>query len=165
MVAGLIADSLALPLLSLDVIKESLGDSLGLGDAGWSDRVGDAAAEVIFRLAPSFPGVVAEGWWRRARRDRAITVFSGWIEVFCHCDPDVVEQRMRARLATGRHPIHRDVIEPALLDGVAETAAVTQPLELGAALVKVETTAGVDADTVAGAIRAAAIGARVPGPR
>ena len=26
---------------------------------------------------PSFPGAVAEGWWRRARRDRAVSEFAG----------------------------------------------------------------------------------------
>jgi adenylate kinase family enzyme len=38
-VAALLAERLVLPLLSLDVIKEALGDSLGLGDEEWSDRM------------------------------------------------------------------------------------------------------------------------------
>src|SRR5438552_6470048 len=69
--AGIIADRLQLPLLSVDVIKEALGDALGLGDESWSDRVGDAAADFVFRLAASFPSAFAEGWWRRERRTRA----------------------------------------------------------------------------------------------
>src|SRR3954452_8148810 len=85
-VATTVAREFALPLVSLDVIKETLGDSLGLGDEGWSDRLGDAAAEVLFKLAPSFPAVVVEGWWRGDRRDRAIQHFRGWVEVACRCE-------------------------------------------------------------------------------
>src|SRR5206468_5919376 len=92
-VAELLADRLGLPLLSLDVIKEALGDALGAGDEAWSNRVGDAAAEVVFRLARLYPSAVVEGWWRRERRDRAIREFAGWTEVFCRCRPDLAEQR------------------------------------------------------------------------
>jgi hypothetical protein len=119
------ARRLEVPMLSLDVIEEALGDSLGLGDQSWSDRVGDAAAEVLFQLATRFPSVIAEGWWRRERRERAMSEFAGWVEVFCRCDPDVAAQRMRARAADARHPIHRDVINPAVLDGVAGVVAST----------------------------------------
>lgn len=59
---------------------------LGLGDEDWSNRVGDAAAEVVFRLAAEFPDAVAEGWWRGARRDRAVAEFAGAVEVFCRSD-------------------------------------------------------------------------------
>jgi predicted kinase len=63
-VAAAVAAALRWPLLSLDPVKEALADVLGLGDEDWSDRVGDAAAEVVFRLSARFPDVVAEGWWR-----------------------------------------------------------------------------------------------------
>jgi predicted kinase len=66
-VAAAVAGALRWPLLSLDPIKEALADVLGLGDEDWSDRVGDAAAEAVFRLSAQFPDVVAEGWWRGAR--------------------------------------------------------------------------------------------------
>ena len=65
-VATTLADGLHLPQLSLEQIKEALADVLGLGDEAWFDRVAGAAAEVVFRLARSLPGAVAEGWWRRA---------------------------------------------------------------------------------------------------
>src|SRR5437773_12423980 len=85
-VAAHLASELGWPLLSLDPMKEALADALGLGDERWSDRLGDAAAEILFRQAAAFPAAVAEGWWRRERRTRAVTVFAGWMEVFCHCD-------------------------------------------------------------------------------
>ena len=61
-----VAGALRWPMLSLDPVKEALADVLGLGGEDWSDRVGDAAAEVIFRQAGEFPDAVAEGWWRGA---------------------------------------------------------------------------------------------------
>jgi predicted kinase len=155
-VAELLAHQFQLPILSLDAIKEALGDSLGLGDESWSDRIGDAAAEVVFRLAASTPGVVCEGWWRRERRERALREFAGWIEVFCRCDPEVAAQRARARATEARHLIHRDVINPGLLDGIARVVATTTPLQLaGGTLVEVDATEPVDGPATAAAIRAA----------
>jgi predicted kinase len=153
-VASLLAEGLGRPLLSLDVVKEALADVLGLGDDDWSDRVGDAAAEVVFRLARSFPGSVAEGWWRRERRTRAEQEFAGATEVFCRCDAALAEARARARLTRQRHPIHRDVFNPAQLDGLATVVAHAEPLRLGGALVEVDTTSGVDGELVLSRVRA-----------
>jgi predicted kinase len=133
---------LRLPVLSLDPIKEALADVLGLGDEDWSNRVGDAAAEVVFRLAADFPGAVAEGWWRGARRDRAVAVFAGAVEVFCHCDPSLAASRVAARIGAGRHPIHRDVINPAGAGAaayIASLAATVLPLGLGGPLIEADT--------------------------
>lgn len=129
-------------VLSLDPIKEALADVLGLGDEDWSNRVGDAAAEVVFRLAAGFPDAVAEGWWRGARRDRAVAEFAGAAEVFCHCDPALAAARVAARIGAGRHPIHRDVINPAGAGAaahVAALAATVTPLGLGGPLIEVDT--------------------------
>ena len=65
-IAALLGERLDLLVLSLDLIKEALADSLGVGDEAWSNRLGEAAAEVLFRMAASFPGSIAEGWWRGA---------------------------------------------------------------------------------------------------
>jgi predicted kinase len=146
-------------VLSLDPIKEALADVLGLGDEDWSNRVGDAAAEVVFRLAADFPDAVAEGWWRGARRDRAIAEFAGAVEVFCHCDPELAAERSRARREGVRHPIHRDVINPAGVGSAAHTAslaATVTPLRLGGPLIEVDTgRPGAPAEAVA-AVRAVA---------
>ena len=129
-------------VLSLDPIKEALADVLGLGDEDWSNRVGDAAAEVVFRLAAEHPDAIAEGWWRRDRRDRAIAEFSGAVEVFCHCDPALAGSRVATRLGAARHPIHRDMINPAGVGAaahIASLAATVTPLGLGGPLVEVDT--------------------------
>ncbi len=138
-IAAALAAAQRWPLLSLDPIKETLADVLGLGSEDWSNRLGDAAAEVIFRLSAQFPAAVAEGWWRGDRRERALGEFAGAIEVFCYCDPQLAVSRMRARLGVARHPIHRDVINPAIIERAASLAASVVPLVLGAALVKVDT--------------------------
>jgi predicted kinase len=147
-------------VLSLDPIKEALADVLGLGDEDWSNRVGDAAAEVVFRLAADFPDAVAEGWWRRARRDRAVAEFAGAVEVFCHCDPYLAAARSVARIGAGRHPIHRDVINPGGVGAaahIASLAATVIPLGLGGPLIEVDT-GRPDAGAAAVAAVRAAIG-------
>jgi predicted kinase len=160
-VARLVADAFGLPLLSLDPIKEALGDILGTGDVlgtgdeRWSDLTGDAAAEIIFRLSAEFPASVAEGWWRRQRRERALREFAGRVEIFCRCEPELVQRRMRDRHARDRHPIHRDVINPAILDNAAELARSVTPLGLGAALIEVDTTRDGYSDRLLADVRAA----------
>jgi hypothetical protein len=109
-------------VLSLDPVKEALADVLGLGDEDWSNRAGDAAAEVAFRLASDFPDAIAEGWWRGTRRDRAVAEFAGALEVFCRCDPALAASRVAERRGAGRHPIHRDVINPAGVGSSEHTA-------------------------------------------
>jgi predicted kinase len=144
-------------VLSLDPIKEALADVLGLGDEDWSNRVGDAAAEVVFRLAAGSPDVIAEGWWRGPRRDRAVAEFTGAVEVFCHCDPELAGSRMAARIGAGRHPIHRDVINPAGAGApahVASLAATVTPLGLGGPLVDVDTGAPGGPGRAVAAVRA-----------
>jgi predicted kinase len=64
-IARALGADLRFPVLSLDPVKEALADVLGLGDEDWSNRVGDAAAEVVFRLGAVFPDAVAEGWRRK----------------------------------------------------------------------------------------------------
>jgi predicted kinase len=150
-IARALGAGLRRPVLSLDTVKEALADVLGLGDEDWSNRVGDAAAEVVFRLAADFPDAVAEGWWRGARRDRALAEFAGAVEVFCHCDPELAAERSLARRETGRHRIHRDMINPAGVGSaahIASLAAMVTPLRLGGPLIEVDTgqpDAGVDA--------------------
>ena len=153
----MLAEHLDLPLLSHDAVKEALGDSLGLGDEAWSDRLGDAAAEVLFQLTRSYPGLVVEGWWRRERRDRAIDEFAGWVQVFCRCEPALAEERARTRLAAGRHPIHRDVINPGMLDGAAANAASVVPLELAGHLIEVDTNGSLDSSSLVAEVRRAHI--------
>jgi predicted kinase len=152
-VAALLASGLGFQVLGLDPVKEALADVLGLGGEDWSNRVGDAAAEIVFRLARTSPGAVAEGWWRRERRERALVEFAGCVEVFCRCPPALAVERARARLTGDRHPIHRDVIDPALLDTLERVVTETEPLGLAGGVVVVDTAGGVDPASLVSAVR------------
>jgi predicted kinase len=152
-VSAVVAESLGWPLLAIDPIKEALADVLGLGGEEWSNLIGDAAAEVVFRLAARFPAAVVEGWWRGARRDRAVAEFAGAVEVFCRCDPRLVEARMRSRQRGARHPIHRDMINPEIISRAEVVAAAAAPLGLGAALIEVDTSTSAASATVVAAVK------------
>ena len=110
---------------------------------------------MVFRLASAFPDTVAEGWWRGARRERALAEFAGAAEVFCHCDPQLASDRAAGRVGHGRHPIHRDVINPAMAGRVASLAASVTPLGLGAALMDVDTGRPDASELAVAAVRAA----------
>jgi hypothetical protein len=131
-------------MLSLDAIKEAIADVLGLGGEDWSNAVGDAAAEVLFRLSATFPAVVVEGWWRGERRRRAEQEFAGCIEIFCHCPAAMAAERMRERLGTARHAIHRDVLNPTIIDGASALADAVEPLGVGSFLISVDTSTPLD---------------------
>jgi predicted kinase len=152
-VSLLLAREFGVPVLSLDTIKETMADTLGLGDETWSSTLGDAAAEVVFRLAQEFPASIAEGWWRRKRRERAIEVFRGRLEVFCTCDPEVAVARATARIDVDRHPIHRDVINRRAIDPLADAVAATEPLGLGGGLIVVDTTTGIEGSSLCDDVR------------
>jgi predicted ABC-type ATPase len=120
-IAAALGAALRFPVLSLDPIKEALADVLGLGGEDWSNQVGDAA----------------------------LGEFADATEVFCHCDPRLASDQAKARIGHGRHPIHRDVINPAMADRPAELAATVTPLRLGAGLIEVDTGApGADESAV-----------------
>ena len=135
-------------------VKECLADVLGLGDEAWSNSLGDAAAATVFRLARDCPGAVVEGWWRRERRERAIVEFAGAVEVLCHCEPSLAEQRLAERLAEERHPIHRDVINPSIVAGVSDAARTSRLLGLGGLLIQVDSAEPVDPTELVRAIAA-----------
>src|SRR2546421_10477549 len=48
-----LARELALPFLGKDLIKESLFDTLGVGDREWSKKLGRATVELLFVLMES----------------------------------------------------------------------------------------------------------------
>lgn len=62
---------------------------------------------------------------------------------------------MRSRHATGRHPIHRDVINPAMLHRATYLAGTVVPLGVGRALIEVDTTEEVDRGRLLAEVRAA----------
>jgi predicted kinase len=147
-----LAAELQLPLISKDSIKEALADVLGLGDDAWSQRLGAASFEVLYALAATAPAAVLETSWHRKRcTPRLRQLGKTIVEVFCHCPADVIAHRLRARAATDRHPIHREVITPAMVDRLRLVRE--KPLGIGPVL-EVDTTSDVDIVAIATWVRA-----------
>jgi predicted kinase len=143
-----LARLLGLPLVSKDVIKEALFDSLGAGDREWSRRLGVASFQVIFALLPDLPGAVAEAPFEPVSSPHLMAGAGGVppIEVFCRCPPDEVLRRFQAR-APRRHPGHLDDQTVHELRAKLERGA--EPLGLGGPLLEVDTGAEVDVEAVA----------------
>ena len=134
-----------IPVLSLDPIKEALADS------GWAARTGPRSAtrRPSVPAGGAFPDAVAEGWCG-PRRDRALASSPGDRGVL-----PLALDRAKARIGHGRHPIHRDVINPAMAGRPAELAATVIPLRLGAGLIEVDTGTPGAAESAVTAVRSA----------
>lgn len=149
-----LAEALGMPLLSKDIIKERLADSLpnsGEDPMAWSRRLGGAAMEMIWTLAALSPAVVLEANFR-PRSDYERAKLSGLggrlVEVHCACPADLAARRYNARgRSNAQHPVH------ALRELTAETLAEFDgPVGMGA-LLDVDTSSPVDVAVVATAVR------------
>ena len=94
-----LAEGLGLPLLSKDVIKEAILETLPAADVGGSRRVGCAAMEVLFAVAAaSPPGGVLEANFHRTPARPSIRDLPGRpVEVFCRCPQELARARYRER--------------------------------------------------------------------
>lgn len=104
------------PLVSKDVVKESLADHLGvhhvsLTDRQWSQRLGRAAVGTLYRMLPDLGAraILEAPWHRRLRDDvdSALTAAgaSEVIEIWCDVPFDLARARYDVR-APSRHPTH-----------------------------------------------------------
>ena len=113
--AGPLADALGLPLLSKDLIKESLMNSFAVIDIAMSERIGGAAWELLFLitgcLLDARMGFVVEGNFeaRASDRLRRVAQQSRAVQVICRCSDSLGQERYERRAsAAGRHPGHMD---------------------------------------------------------
>jgi predicted kinase len=151
-----LAVELALPLISKDAIKESLYDSLGVGDRSWSQRLGRASIAVMWSLAPSMGGPVLleSNWWPEFRalllEDCRVAGVSRIIEVWCEVPADLAFARYVARAGTNRHPGHAD--QTLIEAGPTKWREQNVPLNVGP-LLRVPTDRPVDVPMVAEWVR------------
>jgi predicted kinase len=107
-----LAAALSLPLLTKDAIKESLADSLGLGDGStaWSSKLGGAAMELMWKLAAQAPAAVLEANFRPHgdyERARIEGLAASVVEVHCACSPHEAARRYTERgRRADQHAIH-----------------------------------------------------------
>lgn len=150
-----VSEGLGLPMLSKDVVKETLFDWLGAGDRERSRQLGRASAETLWAVLACCPrGAVLDfpmSWQVRDVIERHL-VESGaqrHCELWCDVTRQVAFDRVKERAANGRHPGH--------LDGdLAELPAEwddLRPLGLGPVL-RVPTAEPVDTALVCDWIRA-----------
>lgn len=141
-----LARLLGLPLLSKDVIKEALFDSLGHGDLDWSRRLGAASFAVMLAVLRHQEAAVAEAPFAPAIGRELVAICPRPIEVFCRCPDPEVMRRYVAR-AGSRHPGHLDhQMAPEIRARLERGAG---PLGLGGPLLEVDTSRAVDVDKVA----------------
>ena len=143
-----------MPLVTKDVIKETLHDVMGpvRPDPWDSSRVmGAAAMELMWRLAALAPRVMLEANFRHAdpeERAQLAALAESPVEVYCRVPPDVAAVRFAARNSNpGAHPVHvASSMPPEWFDQFQE------PVGLGPVL-EVDTTVPVDVAAVARWVR------------
>lgn len=148
--AAPLARALSFPLLSKDVIKETLFDQLGHIDADElvsSRKLGAASMELLWRLADSCPRVVLEANFRshsEYERAQVRRLSERPVEVYCRVPIDVAVARYAERGASSEH--HAVHVARSLPPRAFEE--FQQPVALGA-VIEVDTTTEVDVNAVA----------------
>jgi predicted kinase len=143
-----LAERLGLPLLAKDALKETLHDSLGGEGRAWSQRLGIATFDLMFRvlaeLLANGCSAVAEGNFTRRELFLALPP-ARLVEVHVTAPPEVLRERYASR--PQRHVVHYD---REVVDEVPERAAAGEwnPLGLGQTII-VDTTQAVDVEALA----------------
>jgi len=151
-----LAERLGFALLTKDDIKEPLFTAMEgeAGDAAFSRRVGAAAMEVLWALAPHCPALVLEANFRTKsayERGRVAALMQGGaqiVEVHCRVPLEEAARRFAARARDERHhPAH--VLQEMSVERLAEYEG---PFGLGPVL-EVDTTRPVDLEALVARIR------------
>lgn len=160
-VGRLLSERLSMPLIDKDAILEAMFDSLGCQDREERSRLSRASDEVLYSLAETSRAAILVNWWNHdSSPTRLRDISSSLVEVFCDCPAEVAAARFEARI---RHPGHHDADRsPQEIEEGARrmSAGYRGPLRVGD-LVRIDTNAPLDADSVTGQVRAA-LDAAVP---
>jgi len=151
-----LAARLGLPLAEKDEIKETLFDTLGVGDVDWSQRLGAAVYPLIFlfvhRVLEAGQPVIAEANFFRGDQEPRFAALPPHriVQLHCHAPLEVLLERYRSR--PERHPGHLDRIRA---DELVERYASGRngPLDLDGELIELDTSRPVDVDALAGRLR------------
>jgi len=113
-----IADTLHLPFINKDGIKELLFDTLGWSDVEWSKKLGVASSAILYHLIEAelragAPFVVESNFYPTYDNEKFASLRAQYefvpFQVFCIADGDLLHERFVARSASGeRHPGHSD---------------------------------------------------------
>jgi predicted kinase len=153
-VAEELAPLLGLPLLAKDTLKEALHDVLGGEGREWSQRLGVATFEVLFRVLDTLLAagcsVIAEGNFSRAQPFRSLPA-ARVVQVHVSAPPELIQHRFRTR--NRPHPVHYDL---QVVEEVPQRMAAGEwdPLDIDGELIRVDGSARVDLAALAESIRA-----------
>jgi predicted kinase len=153
--ATALSAQLGWPLISKDVVKEALFDSLGSGDLEWSQRLGRAGHLVMYSLGALMPRVILEAHFQRGVAEPELLALNRRIvQVYCRCPVDLAANRYRRRIDDpARHAGHLPEHQS---DEVTERWTKDEPTPLAfpnALLIEVDTTGPVDIGVVATTIQ------------
>ncbi|HEX6490651.1 MAG TPA: hypothetical protein VF002_04670 [Gaiellaceae bacterium] len=143
-----VAQALGVPLISKDAIKEALFDAVGFGDWALSKTLSRAADVAMVHIARDLDRAVLDNFWYAETVVDLLAPLPGpFVEVFCHCDPNVAFERFRRR---GRHPGHADEERDVEARRAAFFARAEKlPLQMLGPIVEVDTERPVDVASVA----------------
>lgn len=156
-----LARALGYALITKDILKESLYDTLGPnsgntvpGDDAFSKRIGGAAMEALWALAAKQSAAVLEANFRpysayeRAKIEALIAAGAQIVEVYCRCPPEEAARRFAARAAApGHHPAHY-----ATAISLEQLREFDRPFALGP-VIEADTTQAVDVAAIATQVR------------
>jgi predicted kinase len=96
-----VAQTLGLPLIAKDTIKEALMPVIDVPDVDTSRKLGKAAVAALYAVAAEAGHGVLESAWHRHRAMSDLAALPGAIvEVFCRCDQDLAHACYVSRSAT-----------------------------------------------------------------
>lgn len=143
-------------VISKDVIKESLFDTLGSGDNQWSKTLSRSAHRIMYDLVADMAGpIILEAHFYPGLAETELADLGRpLIQVYCRCPVDVAWNRYRRRRDdAARHPGHRADHQNDEATRRWRTGE-PRPLDLDAPLIEVDTSARVDIETVCSAVDA-----------
>ena len=156
--AQALATGLGWPLVTKDMFKESLFDSLGWSDRAWSRKLSKASMDLLFvwldRELQAGRDCVIEANFESERDTPRFVALADryavqWVQVLVVCDGDTLWQRHIARGNDGsRHPGHQEAAVALELRERLLTGRVA-PLTLDAPCIELDTTDFMKIDAVA----------------
>jgi predicted kinase len=156
--AQALATGLGWPLVTKDMFKESLFDSLGWSDRAWSRKLSKASMDLLFvwldRELQAGRDCVIEANFESERDTPRFVALADryavqWVQVLVVCDGDTLWQRHIARGNDGsRHPGHQEAAVALELRERLLTGRVA-PLALDAPCIELDTTDFMKIDAVA----------------
>jgi predicted kinase len=126
---------LAIPLISKDVLKESLFDNLGYSDRARSIDIGRAAFELQYIVASELVrfglDFILETAFHKSSstKIRELLRKSDVVQLWVSADADVLVERVKTRTRHPGHGVWNDTIEQEIRDKVG--SGIYDPLDIG----------------------------------